>query len=140
MLLAKSSNILVGKNLIMVPVRSSVSQHLFPLYVFKIYFVQFLISPIYVTLSAHIIHSGFKRCNNICLRMRAMKISFSASLHLCATSCPKRTKASYAILFSNTLNSYIISLTLRTFSILTALNNNHISSAVDWFLFQVSKN
>jgi len=58
MLLAKSCNILVGKDLIMVPVRSSVSRYLFHLYVFKIYFVQFLISPIHVRLSAHLIHSG----------------------------------------------------------------------------------
>jgi len=59
MLLAKSCNILVGKNLRMVPIRPSVSQYLFPLYVFKICFVQFLISPIHVTLSAHLILSGF---------------------------------------------------------------------------------
>jgi hypothetical protein len=58
MLLAKASNILVGENLIMVPVQSSVYQYLFPLYVFKIYFVQFLISPIYVRRSAHLIPSG----------------------------------------------------------------------------------
>jgi len=58
MLLAKSCNILVGKNLMMVPVRSSVSQYLFSLDVFKIYFVKFLISPIHVTFSAHLIHSG----------------------------------------------------------------------------------
>ena len=75
------------------------------------------------------------------LRMRAMNISFCTFLHLCAISSPTCTKASFVILFSNTLSSYLISLTLkRKFSILTPLNNNHNSSAADCFLFQVSNN